>query len=83
VPENAQLREAYQAANDSVRGAEERLAKAWAAFAAGNGGPPEKELLTAVAHQRRECDRCLSALLNFNGAGKPAANSPSILPGDA
>jgi acyl transferase domain-containing protein len=59
-----QLKKAWQRANEHVRSAEERLAHAWAAFAAGTGGPPDKELLTEVARLRRECDQHLAALLD-------------------
>lgn len=67
--ESAQLRKAWTEANELVREAEERVAAAWAAHAAGKGLPPPVELLADVARLRRECDQRLARVLNgFDGA---------------
>jgi hypothetical protein len=66
------LKQAWKKANEHVRSAEERLAHAWASFAAGTGGPPDKELLTEVARLRRESDQQLAALLDGFKSKEPA-----------
>jgi transposase-like protein len=74
-----QLKQAWKTANEHVRAAEERLSHAWTAFAAGTGGPPDKELLDEVARLRRESDQQLAALLDGINAkelrrGEPPGN---------
>jgi hypothetical protein len=77
VTDPSRLRKAWKEANDLVRAAEERVGAAWAAFAAGDGGPPEKELLDEVAVLRRECDKRLAAILEtYAHADKPARPRP-------
>jgi hypothetical protein len=76
-----QLHRAWRQANESVRGAEERLVHAWAAFAAGKAGAPDKELLEGVARLRRVCDQRLSALLADFTETRPASG-PSEHPGN-
>jgi hypothetical protein len=81
VPDNEELRRDWTQANESVRVAEERLGAAWAAFAAGKGGPPDKELLAEVARLRRECDKRLAAILDgLNKPGKAGASRGSERP---
>jgi hypothetical protein len=67
-----------------VRSAEERVASAWAAFAAGRGEAPDKKLLEEVASLRRECDKRLAAILDsYPGPGKPSVRARSDPPADA
>jgi hypothetical protein len=73
------LHKVWKEANDKVRGAEERVAAAWAAFAAGRGDPPDTVLLGEVAQLRRECDEKLSAILADFTAQAPLP-SPSDRP---
>src|SRR4051794_14994417 len=75
------LHRTWKQANDMVRSAEEKLAQAWAAFAAGKGGAPDKELLDEVARLRRICDQRLSAVLaNFTDTRPP--KEPTDHPGN-
>src|SRR4051812_9561190 len=75
-----QLHRAWKQANEMVRGAEEKLAHAWAAFAEGNAGAPDKELLEEVARLRRICDQRLSAVLAEFTETRPS-KEPSEHPG--
>jgi hypothetical protein len=76
-----QLHRTWAQANEMVRGAEEKLAHAWAAFAAGKAGAPDKELLEEVARLRRICDQRLSAVLaDFSDTRSP--KKPSDHPGN-
>jgi hypothetical protein len=76
---NEQLRREWTAANEKVRAAEEQLGAAWAAFADGKAGPPDKELLAEVARLRRECDQKLTAVLDHYG--KPSSRDRTERPG--
>jgi hypothetical protein len=67
-----QLRVAWEQANASVQEAEARLSAVWSSFAAGQSGPPSKELLEEIARLRRECDARLKAILDTHNS-KPAA----------
>jgi hypothetical protein len=81
VAGNEQLHKAWKEANDVMRVAEHRLTAAWAAFAAGSAGPPDKELLEEVARLRRECDKRLAAILDsYPNPGKPRASPDSDHP---
>ena len=82
MPKADELREAWKKASAQVRAAEQRVTEAWAAFAEGRAGPPEKELLEDVASLRRECDKRLAAILDgYSSPGKPTARAPSDRPG--
>ena len=62
-----ELHRLWKESNELVRVAERHLAAAWAAFAAGEAGPPHKELTDEVTRLRKECDKRLAALLEeFN-----------------
>lgn len=61
------LHRSWEEANSLVREVEDRLAAAWAAFAAAAAGPPGADLLAEIAKRRRECDERLAAILqNFS-----------------
>jgi hypothetical protein len=81
VTDPSHLRKAWTEANELVRAAEERVSAAWAAFAAGRGGPPEKELLDEVTLLRRECDKRLAAILDTYASGDKPTRARQEHPG--
>ena len=58
-----ELRTAWQQADAKTREAKERLAAAWAAFAADQGPPPDRTFIEEVDRLRRERDHRLTSLL--------------------